>query len=101
MTTMVRFEGRIHQALNPVSRVYVDSEEVLGFMDEVDTANHTLIALKIDEYGNPITYSPDKTLFYDEWMWEQKMGEIKIFLSKEVLTNKRCIRNKLFERSKA
>ena len=97
MATMIRFEGRIHEALNPVARVYVDNTELAAFKGWADTAKKTILALAVDETGAPIEH--DDGIYPDAWHWEQVTGDIKIFLSAEVLTDDYCIRNKLFERT--
>ena len=96
MATMIRFEGRIHEALNPVARVYVDNTELAAFKGWADTAEKTILALAVDESGAPLEH--DDGIFPDAWHWEWITGDIKIFLSEEVLNDERC-RNNLFKRT--
>jgi hypothetical protein len=97
MTTMIRFNGCVYDALNQVVRVFVDNNEILAFKGIADSSKRSIIALVSDKHGNPVEIDGD--IFPDAWEWRQITGDVKIFLLKDVLTDKRCIRNKLFERA--
>ena len=94
MTTMIRFNGCVHDALTRAARVFVDNTEILAFKRIADSSKRSIIALVSDKRGDPVKIKDD--IFPNAWEWRLITGDIKIFLPKEVLTDERCIRNNLF-----